>query len=155
MELNFTVSDWLTLIFGLIGLLGTGYTMWSKWDSKREKIEVGHTFGFFTYGPQISEEYYLFVECINHSERVITLDSCYLELPDKKNIPGYYANKFGLSFPFELNSGKKFQYAFDTKALINTFLRQGFKNEVKIKIVFTAQNGKRFEGKPFLYSLED
>lgn len=154
MDLNFTVSDWLTLIFGLAGVLGATYTIWSKWDSKREKLEVKNNSGFLTYETRISEEYYLFLECINHSERMVTLASCYLELPDKKNIPGYHQNVFGLHFPFELNPGKSFRYAFDAASLTNTLLKQGFKSHVKIKPVFTTEKGNRFEGKPFLYPLE-
>jgi len=77
-----------------------------------------------------------------------------LELPDKKNIPGYHQNVFGLHFPFELNPGKSFRYAFDAASLTNTLLKQGFNSHVKIKPVFTTEKGNRFEGKPFLYPLE-
>lgn len=87
MQIEITISDWITIIFGLMGLLGTAYTIWSKWDSKREKIEINKSFGFLTYDSHLSEEYYLFLECTNHSERMVTLASCYLELPDKKIFP--------------------------------------------------------------------
>lgn len=39
-QIEITISDWITIIFGLMGLLGTAYTIWSKWDSKREKLEI-------------------------------------------------------------------------------------------------------------------
>lgn len=155
MQIEITISDWITIIFGLMGLLGTAYTIWSKWDSKREKIEINKSFGFLTYDSHLSEEYYLFLECTNHSERMVTLASCYLELPDKKNIPGYQQNIFGLYFPFELNPGKSFKYAFNTEILTNTLVKHGFKEQVKLKPVFTTQKGNTFKGKTFNYPLND
>lgn len=155
MQIEITISDWITIIFGLCGLLGTAYTIWSKWDSTQEKLEVKKSFGFLTYPNGISEEYYLFLECINHSERIINLSSCYLELPNKKNIPGYQENVFGLSFPYALNSGKNFRYAFDTENLTNTLIKQGYTEQVKLKIIFTTQKGNAFEGKIFDYPLDD
>lgn len=138
-----------------MGLLGTAYTIWSKWDSKREKLEIKKSFGFLTYESRISEEYYLFLECINHSEKIVSLSSCYLELSNNKNIPGYHQNVLGLNFPFELNLGKNFRYAFDTESLTNTLVKQGFKEQVKLKPVFTTEKGNKFEGKFFDYPLTD
>lgn len=153
--MKLTISDWITIVFGLIGFLGTIYTIWSKWDAKKEKVEVKNSFGFLTYGDRVSEEYYLLLECINHSEKMITLSSCYLELPDKKTIPAYYSNPFGFNFPFELNSGKNFIYPFDSEKLSNTLISHKFKGKVIIKPFFTTQKGNTFQGKSFVYPLED
>lgn len=155
MQIEITISDWITIIFGLMGLLGTAYTIWSKWDSKREKLEIKKNFGFLTYPNGISEEYYLFLECINHGEKVLSLSSCYLELPNKKSIPAYLDNVFGLNFPYELNSGKNFRYAFNTKNLTNTLIKQWYREQVKLKPIFTTQKGNTFKGKLFDYSLVD
>ncbi len=46
MHFNLSISDWISIIFGLCGLLGTAYTIWSKWDSKREKVEVKKVLDF-------------------------------------------------------------------------------------------------------------
>lgn len=155
MQFNLSISDWISIIFGLCGLLGTSYTIWSKWDSKREKVEVKKSFGFLTYESRISDEYYLFLECINHGEKILSLSSCYLELPNKKNIPAYLNNVFGLNFPYELSSGKNFRYAFNTEYLTNTLIKQGYKEQVKLKPIFTTQKGNTFEGKIFDYPLAD
>ncbi len=155
MQFNLSISDWISIIFGLCGLLGTAYTIWSKWDSKREKVEVKKSFGFLTYESRISDEYYLFLECINHSEQMVSLSSCYLELPNNKNIPGYHTNVFGLHLPYELNSGKIFRYAFDTRNLTKTLIKQGFKEQVKLRPIFTTEKGNKFGGKYFDYPLVD
>lgn len=155
MQIEITISDWITIIFGLMGLLGTAYTIWSKWDSKREKIEIKKSYGFLTYERHLSEEYYLFLECNNHSERMITLSSCCLELPDKRNIPAYQQNIFGLQFPFELNPGKSFRYTFNTENLTKTLIKHGFKEQAKLKPVFFTEKGNRFEGTIIEYPLTD
>lgn len=86
---------------------------------------------------------------------MLNLSSCYLELPNKKNIPGYLDNVFGLNFPYELNSGKNFRYAFNTENLTNTLIKQGYTEQVKLKPIFTTQKGNTFEGKLFDYPLAD
>lgn len=155
MEFNLSISDWIAIIFGLCGLLGSAYTIWAKWDLKQEKLKIKKCFGLFTYENRISEEQYLFLECINHGDRVVILSSCYLELPNKKNIPGYQENLFGLNFPYELTTGKNFRYAFNTESLTNTLIKQGYKQQVKLKPIFTTEQGNTFEGKKFYYSLTD
>lgn len=155
MQLSLSISDWITMVFGICGLLGAIHTIWSRWDSKREKVEVKKSFGFLTYGNRISEQYYLFLECASHSEKVVSLSSCYLELPDKKTIPAYSENAFGLTFPYELSPGKSFRYAFNTEILTNTLIKHGYKEKVKLKPFFTTEQGNIFEGKKFHYPLTD
>lgn len=154
MEIHLTVSDWITIVFGLIGFLGTTFTIWSKWNATREKLEIKASSGFLTYGDRISEEYYLFLECINHSERIITLSSCYLKLPDKKTIPGYYANIIGRNFPFEFSPGKNFKYAFNIEPLQNTLINLGYKEKVKLIPIFTTMKGDTFRGRKFDFLLD-
>lgn len=46
MQLSLSISDWITIVFGICGLLGAAHTIWSRWDSKREKVEVKKVLDF-------------------------------------------------------------------------------------------------------------
>lgn len=151
--MKISISDWIAIIFGIISSLGLIYTVWSKWNERKEKVEVKTSFGFFTYGRHVSKEYYLFLECINHGETNVYLSSCNLTLPDKKTIPAFFQNPFGDNFPFQLDSGKNFRYAFNVDHLIDTMIKQGYKHEVEITPYFFSERNKKFRGKSFVLPL--
>lgn len=147
--MNLSISDWIAIVFGVITTLGLVYSIFSKWYEHSEKLKVKKCFGFLTYGNRISDEQYLFLECINHGQKTVMLSSCFIRLPDGKTIPAFHQNPLGYNFPFSLGSGNKFQYLFDTDDLESTLLKNGYKKDVKLVPVFTTQTGKEFYGRAF------
>lgn len=147
MELS--ISDWIAIVFGVPTILGLIYTVLSKWYEIRENLKIKKSFGFINYGNKLSDEYYLFLECINHGQKTVILSSFFLKLPDKKTIPAFYRNPLGCNFPYELHSGTNFQYLFVVDDLETTLQKYGYKKNVKLIPVFTTQTGKKFNGKAF------
>ncbi len=142
-----SISDWIALIGVILTVFGFIYKIVSKNSSNKEKLTVKHSSGYFTYGRQLSENYYLFLECINFGSKTVTLESCYLELPNKKTLVNIENNLFGHNFPYELSQGKNFQYAFDIDSIENSLKGQGFRQNIFLKPVFTTQLGNKFYGK--------
>ncbi|MCU4314882.1 hypothetical protein KTH46_07565 [Acinetobacter bereziniae] len=147
--MKLSTSDWIAIVFGVITTLGLLYSILSKWYDNKEKLEVKKSYGFLTYENRISEEYYLFLECINHGQKTVMLSSCFLRLPDNKTIPAFHHNPLGMNFPFSLDSGNNFKYLFNADDLESTLQKNGYEKDVKLIPVFTTQTGKEFNGRAF------
>jgi hypothetical protein len=124
---------WTTIVTAAVAIYGAALSTYNLIVNHREKsrrVKVRISWGFLTYGPQLSSTM-LFITVANPGTRPVTLTSVGLLLPDGKQMffPPADANQ---SLPFDLTEGKSFQAWAPMKGIALELRRIGFSERAKV-----------------------
>jgi hypothetical protein len=136
----------VTVLVALYGAVLSTYNAYIARKQSRHQITVKTTFGWLTYGPNLSDDMVM-VEASNPGHRAITLTSVGFLLPDGRQIV-LLGNDGSKPLPHHLSEGTSIQHWMPRSNLIETLREHRFSGSVKLRAFYNDAVGARHLSKP-------
>ena len=144
-------NTWLIIsVIGniLLGLYGAGLTTYTITKSNKEKkrqLSVNLAKGFYTSGQGLSA-LMLIIRVANPGNRAVTIDSPYIELPDRTTL--IWRNPLSdVRFPYELEEGKSCHVWAEIEDVTGELVKKGHSGKVKLTAKVKDRTDKIYSAK--------
>jgi hypothetical protein len=140
----------VTVLVALYGALLSTYNAYVARKQSRHQIDVKITFGWLTYGPNLSDDMVM-VGASNPGHRAVTLTSVGFLLPDGRQLA--LMTEGSKPLPHHLSEGTSIQHWIPQHELIETLRKQRFSGPVKLRGFYNDAVGATHLSKPVSFKL--
>ena len=137
------------IVTSTIAILGLGLSIYNTMQARRDKrpqLRVRVTFGFLTFGPQLSDEK-IFFDVGNPWNQSITVVSLLIPLPDKRSI-AFLELEGQNQMPVTLAPGISTQFWFNLDQLAAETFKAGINRHRKFRVMARDALGNEYLSNP-------
>ena len=144
----------IVAVYGaILSTISIGIHIFTQLISNRPKVKVKIYIGFVADPLSGKTPPVLFISALNPGQKVVTLSSAGLVLPDKNQLvlPNPYTN---VTLPHELLPGKSCHIWIETKEIAKVLKANGFSGKVRLVGFYRDQIDKTYKSKPYRFDVD-
>ncbi|WP_366162156.1 hypothetical protein ABXS71_02515 [Bacillus infantis] len=147
------IHDWTAVEWGVLGnwilalatFMAAIVALWTSKQSRKPKVIVSVSYGFFVGGGNIDNKQHLIVTAVNAGIVPVTLTNTSFKLPNKKQM--VFPTQQQGAIPKKLQPSESTEYYVELSLIASKLKEVGYKGRMKLHITFVDSLGNTYKQK--------